>query len=465
MHAYSLRVYRVVQVAISILVCSISAQADTHPAALPDAGAPDAPVSTGVSTPLPPPSPPPKVEQENGKPIFGVFNDGLAKGLTQYEEWLGRPSDAILLYTGDRDWQDYQGSIGWGLGLYKKFDGRRFLHSVSFMPKQGTTLAEAATGAYNEHWKKAAETILAAHRDTGVIYIRTAWEFNGNWFHYNAVHKEQDFIGAWRQFVSTFRSVSNRFRFDWCPGGTVKLSMKAEDAYPGDDYVDIIGLDVYDQDKWPIFKDPVERWNKVIVNGDHGLQWQKDFAAAHNKLMSFPEWGSCGDKAGDNPYFVEQMYKWMVDNHFIYASYWNSTGTYKGALSTGLYPHAGAKYKEIFGATDIANPGSVVTAAASPAPAVAAAPAPASGPAPVPTAATPTTTAPVACTISAVAPLEAFGSDGAMTGVTQSVVGQSYQCLRVENGNAVLQDASGHLFKIRADAVSQTPQPTGSAKN
>jgi len=447
-------------VAAFALATTFSARADTHPQPLSDTGTPDA-VDNSPAIPLPPAKASPRVQQENGKPIFSVFNDGMVKGLEQYEQWLGRPSDGILRYSGDRDWADYQGSIGWAAGVFKNVD-RRPLYSVAFMPKKGTTLAAAAKGAYNDQWKKAAETILAkTPTNQPIIYIRTAWEFNGNWFHYNAVKKEQDFIGAWRQFVSTFRSVSDRFRFDWCPGGTVKLSMKAEDAYPGDDYVDIIGLDVYDQNKWPIFNDPVERWNKVIVNGDHGLAWLKQFADAHNKPMSIPEWGACSDKAGDNPYFIEQMYTWMVENHVIYASYWNSDATYKGKLSGDRYPKAGAKYKELFGATDIANP-APPAAAATPPPAAAATPAPAT----VETAATvpAASSGPaVACTITAAAPLEAFGPDGSMTGVSQSVVGQSYQCLRVEGTKAVLQDASGKIFKIRADAVSQTPKAAGAS--
>jgi len=64
----------------------------------------------------------------------------------------------------------------------------------------------------------------------------------------------------------------------------------------------------------------------------------------------------------------------------------------------------------------------------------------------------------VACTITAVAPLEAYGPDGAMLSVTSAVIGKSYECVQVDNGKAVLQDATGNTFKIRSDAVSQTPQ-------
>ena len=125
--------------------------------------------------------------------------------------------------------------------------------------------------------------------------------------------------------------------------------MNAEDAYPGDDYVDVIGLDIYDQEKWCKIKDPVERWNKIYLNGDHGLKWHRDFANAHEKPMSYPEWGSGGNDSGDNPYFIEQMHKWFIENKVVYVTYWNSDSDYKGRLSGNEYPKAGEKYKESFG--------------------------------------------------------------------------------------------------------------------
>ena len=101
--------------------------------------------------------------------------------------------------------------------------------------------------------------------------------------------------------------------------------------------------------------DPVERSDKIIIHGNHGLEWLTNFAALHNKPMSIPEWGTGGDGSGDDPYFVEKMHQWLMDNHVIYASFWNSNGN-KGKLSTNQYPNAAAKYRELFGSTSDANP-------------------------------------------------------------------------------------------------------------
>jgi predicted esterase len=78
-------------------------------------------------------------------------------------------------------------------------------------------------------------------------------------------------------------------------------------------------------------------------------------------------------------------------------------------------------------------------------------------PAPASAAAPPPPPTPVDTAITKAAPLEAYGPDGLMTGVAPATVGQHYKCLRIENGKAVLQDANGNTFKIRADAINSTP--------
>jgi len=95
-------------------------------------------------------------------------------------------------------------------------------------------------------------------------------------------------------------------------------------------------------------------------------------------------------------------------------------------------------------------PGTNAAAQTTSLPAPPKAPAPAAAPTPPPT--------PVDTAITQAAPLEAYGPDGLMTGVRQATVGQHYKCLRIENGKAVLQDANGNTFKIRADAINPTPK-------
>ena len=57
---------------------------------------------------------------------------------------------------------------------------------------------------------------LAKYRpQEAVLYVRTGWEFNGDWFPWTAHGKAKEFAGAFQRFVMVFRSVSPRFRIEW----------------------------------------------------------------------------------------------------------------------------------------------------------------------------------------------------------------------------------------------------------
>lgn len=275
--------------------------------------------------------------------MLGVYVGNTPSDVTTFENWLGHPVDAVLGYTGRASWQDFEGSANWAAGLWSGTD-RPILWSVPLIV-DGTTLEQAATGAFNDHYLAAAKSIAATRPGDSEIYIRTGWEFNAQWFPWGAIGKEQDFIGAWKQFVDTFRSVDPRFKFDWCPN-IGDMGMNPENAYPGDDYVDVIGLDFYHHPEWDK-TDPNEAWD-WMVNRTYGLQWHQDFAAAHGKPTSYAEWGINSDTAG--PY-IQHAADWFATHNVVYQTYWNSDADYAGALTTGHYPDAAAVFKATFSET------------------------------------------------------------------------------------------------------------------
>ena len=214
--------------------------------------------------------------------------------------------------------------------------------SVPLIPT-GANLANSAAGMYNNHYKKAAQTLSTYRPQESVLYIRTGWEFNGDWFPWTALNgKAKSFAGAFQHFVTAFRSVSSRFRFEW----NVNLGdsgMNPEDAYPGDTSVDIIGMDFY----WNLQYDPANpnmAWSSK-VSQKYGLEWHQDFAAAHHKPTAYSEWGIMSDKAG--PY-IQQAKAWFASHDVVYQTYWNSNSAFSGMLSMGQYPKPGAAYKAAF---------------------------------------------------------------------------------------------------------------------
>jgi len=275
------------------------------------------------------------------KALLGVYCGNDPADVTQFETWLGRKVDGILGYTGDASWTDYDGSVGWAKGVWSALD-RRVLWSVPLIPK-GATLEDAAAGKYDSHYTAAAKQLATFRPSEKVLYVRTAWEFNGDWFPWAAKGKETAFIGAFQHFVKAFRAESTRFVIEWNVN-VGDVGMNPETAYPGDAYVDIIGMDFYWNTDWDP-KDPEAAWTSMR-DRTYGLKWHQAFAATHGKPTAYSEWGIRSDAAA--PYIAHAL-EWFDAHPVLYQTYWNSNSAFPGQLSKDQYPTAGAKYKALFG--------------------------------------------------------------------------------------------------------------------
>jgi hypothetical protein len=285
-------------------------------------------------------------DEQRCKPLLGVYVGNRPRDVLAFENWLGRGVDGVLGYTGHKDWADYDGSVEWATQTWSALD-RSVFWSVPLIPKKGASLARAARGAYDGHYRRAARELARFRPQDPVLYVRTAWEWNGDWFPWSVARSQTaDFIAAWRRFVDVFRSVSPRFRFDWC-ASMGREPYPWEEAYPGDAYVDVIGVDVYDESVWSDIADPAARFAHLQTRR-HGLDWLAAFAARKRRPISIAEWGVGGNGSGDNALFVERMHAWIAAHPVVYHVYWNSDAEYTGKLSSGRLPRAARTYRELF---------------------------------------------------------------------------------------------------------------------
>jgi hypothetical protein len=270
--------------------------------------------------------------------LLGVYNENDPNSVLRFENWLGRRVDFHSQFVGEASWDDFDGSVGWALGLYPTLN-RPIAWSIPLIPK-GASLADAAKGTYNKHYEIAAQKIGAA-RTEATIYIRTGWEFNGNWMKWASQGREADFVAAFRNFTDCFRARSDRFAIVWCPNIGQR---DPAPSYPGDDYVDVVGLDFYYQPKWDPHGSAEDIWTYMVTR-PFGLQWHLEFSRKHNKPMAFPEWGICADDLG---LYVKRAAAWFASSDVIYHAYWDSNADYPGRLSDGTYPAAGAAFRDAF---------------------------------------------------------------------------------------------------------------------
>lgn len=282
---------------------------------------------------------------------IGVFHDGGPPAVRDFQNWLGRPITLALEYIPGSSWETIASPdevvSQWHLSGYN------LVYSTPMLPGSSGTLEDGARGAYDTYFGRLAETLVRYGQ--GNVVIRLGWEFNGNWFAWKAKGKTAEFITYWRRIVNVMRGVSPQFKFDWNPAYG-PLEFDADQAYPGDAYVDYIGLVVFDQGWEPGYHDPILRWRN-FVNLPFALEWHQDFARQHNKPMTFPEWGLTfrddfpGHGGGDNPYYIEKMYLWMTASQFAYAIYFehDKPGSVRHSLTAGHFPNATKRFKELFG--------------------------------------------------------------------------------------------------------------------
>jgi len=265
-------------------------------------------------------------------PLLGAYvgqnNPANEERLHHMEHELGRPVDYAVVFLNHSNWSEFEKSAPWGIS---QWDGQqKLLFSVPLIT-DGADLGKAASGAYNQHYHEVAQDI-AAH-DPGAT-IRVGWEMNGDWFPWKASDHPDSYVQAFHELVDTFRSVSADFKFDWTPNiGT--NSIDPEKVYPGDHYVDFIGLDMNVGKQWFGGKSADQTWD-WLVHQPNGLEWQADFAAEHGKQMSYPEYATDMNDGA----FVTRMADWIKSHDVAYHSWWNADDTFNGDLEQHPADHA-----------------------------------------------------------------------------------------------------------------------------
>ncbi|WP_306769297.1 glycosyl hydrolase [Parafrankia sp. BMG5.11] len=132
-------------------------------------------------------------------------------------------------------------------------------------------------------------TLNAFGRQNSII--RLSREANGNWFPWSATNPT-DFINCWRHVVDAIRPTAEPDpEKSWSLNANYSQnppSHNAIDMYPGDAWVDTVGLDSYDA--WSVSRTKAEFDAQATAVG--GLTCWYNFATAYNKAFGIGEWGS-----------------------------------------------------------------------------------------------------------------------------------------------------------------------------
>jgi O-antigen/teichoic acid export membrane protein/glycosyltransferase involved in cell wall biosynthesis len=209
--------------------------------------------------------------------------------------------------------------------------------------------AKCASGAYDSYATQLARNLVKA--GFGYSVIRLGPEMNGTW----NVGSLGSTPASWKQWGQCFAQEVRAMRavpgshllFDWNVNAGYR-NIPLADFYPGNAYVDIIGIDFYDTSGQPL--PPVghpDRWT-VLSRQPDSLMEVAAFAAAHHKPLSFPEWATVSSE-GDDAAYVTSMGAFIAHHDVAFQSWFDAGDNGILQLTPNGAPRSLRAYIKAFG--------------------------------------------------------------------------------------------------------------------
>lgn len=277
-------------------------------------------------------------------------------GISAFETYRTRRADTCTIWCQRNTWNDVISFKG-GFSTAKKLPGRISL-AIAPLPNTHSALVYpgnwklAAKGSFDVYYNQFAQK-LAASGVTNAI-VRIGWETNRGFPWYGGVDP-QGFKDTFKRIADILRRYNPTVSTEWCnvKKGSQKGSVLT--MYPGDDAVDIIGVDYYDG--WPALNTAAiwdQQYKATYAGGPWGIGAWLDFAKSRGKKLACAEWGiSVGEAPGtiDNPFYIQKMYEFFSRNsaYIAYENYFNQKTRHQ--ITPGdANPKASAAYKLLWGA-------------------------------------------------------------------------------------------------------------------
>jgi mannan endo-1,4-beta-mannosidase len=161
--------------------------------------------------------------------------------IADFQQLSGRHLDVGQFYI------DWATSFSFIQPSLQALDSDQSTAMVTWMPNQYTT-PQIASGLADSYIQSFASAVRSYGK---TIQIRPLHEMNGNWYPWgigdSTVNTNTSYIQAWQRIVTIFRQVgATNAKFIWSINASnVGAGASFTGAYPGDNYVDYVGIDGY----------------------------------------------------------------------------------------------------------------------------------------------------------------------------------------------------------------------------
>lgn len=284
------------------------------------------------------------------------WRSGVSGAYDGFEKWRGRSLDVYVAWHPHRTWEEFREANANLIGNRLHGEPGRLSMGIAMIPKSHRgQFAECARGDFDDNYRVVAEKLVGWGRRDAIL--RIGWEANGSGFPWNMKDDVENYIACFRRIVEVMREVSEDFVIEWTMKKDSEGPRSIAEAWPGDDVVDIVGIDYYDG--FPAY-DSVAAWQGDFMSrkkgGPRGLGAWLEFARSKGKKLAVPEWGIRKQKGAstDNPLFITQMVEFFQENaaDLAYEAYYNPRRSdfYENfsIFPPDANPQAAARYLELY---------------------------------------------------------------------------------------------------------------------
>jgi len=297
----------------------------------------------------------------------GSANNNLESASDQWATWRARPVDMVLAYTTrDAGWGNLISTTSGQVGAYQNHSRQMIIQQAPFPQGIGANWSALVAGSYDSFWQQFGANVKARD-DAGFLptIVSLAWEANGTYFYWGGCGSGEkysspaQYIAGFQRIVTQMRVTHPAIKVAWIMNGHGTPSCIGPDSsvlYPGDAYVDYIGVDYYDH--FP--SAATEADFNSEGNAPDGIWWFLQMARNHNKQFLVPEWGIApgsvgGNTTADNANFITWMFGVFQNahgtGHMGGETYFDDLcggGNVDSDLINGCNPLSAARYLQLY---------------------------------------------------------------------------------------------------------------------
>jgi hypothetical protein len=248
-------------------------------------------------------------QTKNDMIFWGIFEEGIQSNLNvvnNYGSQLGKKPSMVMWYV---QWQT-TGDHSFPLATCQQLDAAGYMPDITWEPWCG--LDDIISGKFDSDLQKFGQDIATFGKP---VMLRFGHEFNGDWYPWNYINGAAVPAATW---VTAYKYVHDKIvdaggtnaKWVWCPnngnGGNNPQDILS--YYPGDDYVDWLGIDGYNwgtSQSW-------SSWSSF--SSVFGTAYQKLITKAPGKPMMLGEMG-CTSTGGDKAAWIKDMFSQLENKY------------------------------------------------------------------------------------------------------------------------------------------------------